>query len=237
MATTAVLQREVFSTSRLLEFFTEKELAMQIGFSRDGWAIALLKELIDNALDACEMAGVAPVIEVSIEEDTVSCRDNGPGLPADTLKRSLDYSVRVSDKSHYVSPSRGQLGNALKCLWAAPYVITGERGEVEVHADGRAHQITVKLDRIAQAPPIGHTETDSIVKNGTFIKFGWPEIAGYFISRRHPFFYISAKTLLNSYSAFNPHAAFTLVTECGKTSWGVSDDSFLKWLPREKTSA
>jgi DNA topoisomerase VI subunit B len=53
----AVLEREVFSLSRLLEFFTEKELAMQISFGRAGWAIALLKELIDNALDACEMTG------------------------------------------------------------------------------------------------------------------------------------------------------------------------------------
>jgi len=52
-------KRETFTTSRLLEFFTEKELTMQIGFSRPGWAIALLKELIDNALDACEGAGVA----------------------------------------------------------------------------------------------------------------------------------------------------------------------------------
>ena len=116
MVTKAKLQRETFSTSRLLEFFTEKELQMQIGFSRGGWAIALLKELIDNALDACEMAGVHPVVEVAIdsEADTVSVRDYGPGLPADTLKRSLDYSIRVSDKSYYVSPSRGQLGNALK---------------------------------------------------------------------------------------------------------------------------
>ena len=41
-----------------------------------------------------------------------------------TLERSLDYLVRVSDKAHYVSPSRGQLGNALKCVWAAPYVMS-----------------------------------------------------------------------------------------------------------------
>lgn len=161
MGTTAVLQREVFSTSRLLEFFTEKELNLQIGFSREGWAIALLKECVDNGLDATEMAGVQPVIEVVIDGDLVSVRDNGPGLPVETLKGSLDYSVRVSDKSYYCSPSRGQLGNALKCLWAAPYVVTGDRGAVEVHAGGRAHLIEVRLDRIAQEPQIRVSETDS----------------------------------------------------------------------------
>lgn len=238
MRATATLQRETFSTSRLLEFFSEEELNLQIGFDRDKWAIALLKELIDNALDACEMAGVQPVIEVTIEGegDSVSVRDNGPGLPADLLQRSLDYSIRVSDKSYYVSPSRGQLGNALKCLWAAPYVITGDRGEIEVHANGREHRITVELDRIAQAPRIGHNETDSIVKTGTFIKFGWPDIActsdGFGSD-----FYNAAKKLLNAYSAFNPHATFKLYTEDTIAEWHAGAGDFLKWSPNEPTSA
>jgi len=123
MANPAVLERTTFQTSRLLEFFSEKELQMQIGYAREQWPIALLKELIDNALDACETAGIAPEIKVTIEEDAFSVQDNGPGLPEETLLRSLDYLVRVSDKSHYVSPTRGQLGNALKCVWAAPYVM------------------------------------------------------------------------------------------------------------------
>ena len=55
-----VLQRTAFSTSRMMEFFTEKELRMQLGMDRWHWPVALTKELIDNALDACEVAGVAP---------------------------------------------------------------------------------------------------------------------------------------------------------------------------------
>jgi DNA topoisomerase VI subunit B len=73
--------------SRALEFFSEKELQMQIGFPVGGWPIALLKELIDNALDACETAGMLPDIEVVLEPDALSVRDNGPGLPASTLER------------------------------------------------------------------------------------------------------------------------------------------------------
>ncbi len=112
----ATLDRQLFTTNRTLEFFTEKELQMQIGHGRPLWPIALIKELIDNALDACEQAGIPPEIEITVEPDAVTVRDNGPGLPESTLRRSLDYLVRVSDKSYYVSPSRGQLGNALKCV-------------------------------------------------------------------------------------------------------------------------
>lgn len=118
------LMRTTFETSRALEFFTQSELTMQVGFPSHRWVLAILKELIDNALDACESAGIAPVIAVTCTRDSISVQDNGPGLPAATLERSLDYMVRVSDKTYYTSPSRGQLGNALKCLWAIPYVLT-----------------------------------------------------------------------------------------------------------------
>ena len=92
--------RIVFTTSREMEFFTETELTNQMGFGPRRWALALLKELIDNGLDACETAGIAP--EIVVEEDPVACtlsvQDNGPGLPVTTLHGSLDYLVRVSDK-------------------------------------------------------------------------------------------------------------------------------------------
>jgi len=87
MTNSATLERTTFATSRLLEFFTEKELSMQIGHESDWWPLALLKELVDNALDACEMAGESPVIEVDLTEDTLSIRDNGPGIPAATVER------------------------------------------------------------------------------------------------------------------------------------------------------
>jgi len=44
----AVLDRIIFTTSRLLDFFSEKELTAQIGHSRDHWPVVVLKELVDN---------------------------------------------------------------------------------------------------------------------------------------------------------------------------------------------
>jgi DNA topoisomerase VI subunit B len=141
------LQRTAFQTSRLLEFFSDKELSMQIGHSPNVWPVALLKELIDNALDACETVNTPPVIHVKLDTDGFSVTDNGPGLPVDILRRSLDYTVRVSDKAHYVSPTRGQLGNALKCLWAAPYVWTEEYGRIDVSTAESTYRVDVKLDQ------------------------------------------------------------------------------------------
>src|SRR6266540_1728307 len=178
--TTATLDRRTFEINRLLEFFSEKELQMQIGHEGPLWPIALVKELVDNALDACETAGIPPEIVVTVEPDAVSVQDNGPGLPTATLERSLDYLVRVSDKAFYVSPTRGQLGNALKCIWAAPFVADGEHGRVEVLTRGQRHTIDVSLDRIRQQPELRHTtKAEPIVRNGTLVRMCWPGIASY----------------------------------------------------------
>jgi hypothetical protein len=147
----ATLQRETFELSREMEFFSEKELTAQIGFSKPGWPVALLKELIDNALDACESANIQPAITLELHYDALVVADNGPGLPLAALERSLDYLVRVSDKTGYVSPSRGQQGNALKTLWAAPFVATGT-GLIEVQTAAYRREVRITLDRIAQVP-------------------------------------------------------------------------------------
>jgi len=143
------------SVSRMLDFFTVKELSMQAGSSPDTWGLLLIKELTDNALDACEAAGIAPEIVVEVTPDRIVVSDNGLGLPAAVVARSLDFSVRVSDKSLRVCPSRGQLGNALKLAYAMPFVMDGA-SLVEIEAQGHHHRIAVSLDRIKQTPVIDH---------------------------------------------------------------------------------
>jgi DNA topoisomerase VI subunit B len=178
----AILTRTTFRTSRTLEFFSERELTMQLGVSRDRWALAILKELVDNALDATEQTDRPPVITINEDDEahTLSVQDNGAGLPVDTLERSLDYTVRVSDKAYYVSPSRGQLGNALKCLWALPYVLSGYRqqGQVTVATAGVRYDVRVRVDHIAQEPVLTLTPAPAPeVKSGTKVTIHWPLIA------------------------------------------------------------
>jgi DNA topoisomerase VI subunit B len=101
------LTRTAFSTSRLLDFASVKELTAQTGHEVGEWPLVVLKELVDNALDACEEAGVAPAISVEVEESGITVRDNGRGLPTATIESILDFSVRVSSREAYVSPTRG----------------------------------------------------------------------------------------------------------------------------------
>lgn len=239
MSNPHILDRTTFETSRLLEFFTEKELSMQIGSSREWWPVNLLKELIDNALDACESAGIPPEIIVQVEPDALTVCDNGPGLPIKTLERSLDYLVRVSDKNHYVSPTRGQLGNALKCVWAAPFVVDGERGRIDVITGGNTHRIDVTLDRIAQEPHLDHSiHPDGLVKNGTIVKVYWPRIASLLDANNDRYYYkpTTAYELTNGYAAFNPHAMFDFEHAGYHCRFEPTAINWQKWQPNRPTS-
>jgi DNA topoisomerase VI subunit B len=115
--TSGVLDRSEFTTSRLAEFASREELTRLIGHGSEDWPIAALKELIDNALDDCERAGVAPVIDIVVDEESLSVCDNGSGLAPESVERIVDYSHRTSSNAAYVSPSRGQQGNAIQTIW------------------------------------------------------------------------------------------------------------------------
>jgi hypothetical protein len=60
------LMRVPFQVSRLMEFCSLRELQNQTGHNVWDWPLVVLKELLDNALDACEEVAVAPVIKVSV---------------------------------------------------------------------------------------------------------------------------------------------------------------------------
>ena len=132
-----------------MEFFTEKELTMQIGHSKIYWHITMLKELIDNSLDACEVSDIQPNIIVEQTKGYLSVADNGPGISPKTIKKSLDYLIRISDKQFYVSPTRGQMGNALKAIYAAPYVALG-KSKVIIESRGLRHEVCGGMARNAR---------------------------------------------------------------------------------------
>ena len=222
------LKRETFRTSRLLEFFSEKELSMQIGYNRTDWLIAMTKELVDNSLDACESSGALPDIEINLMDDSISVKDNGPGLPEDVITGSQDYAFRVSDKNHYVSPSRGQLGNALKCLFAVPFVLNGEHGRVDIETDGKAHSVDVSINRISQEPVIELTVADSFVKNGTFVKMNLKDLTSSTSNSPNDFY-----KLAENYAALNPHATFS----AGGHTFHRTATACQKWTPSSPTSA
>src|SRR5258708_2139929 len=229
------LERTTFTTSRILEFFSEKELTMQIGHDKDKWGIAILKELIDNSLDGCEKANTQPHINILVTPNSFSVSDNGSGLPEETIKKSLDYITRTSDKSHYISPTRGQLGNALKCVYALPFVADGE-GRVEIETSGKRYTINITLDRIGQKPEITLSQSESKRTEGVKITIFYQDSSRLLeVSEKEDFYNppLSIPDLLAAYSTFNPHATFSFEDE----RLEATAPKWNKWNPSNPTSA
>jgi DNA topoisomerase VI subunit B len=178
------LARATFATSRLGEFCSRRELVAQTGHSAEDWPLVILKELIDNALDAAEEAGVAPVVDVSVctKRGEITLADNGPGVPPETVARILDFSARVSSREAYVSPTRGAQGNAFKTLLAMPFALDGNRGEVVIEARGVVHRIVFQVDQVRQEPRISRRVSAS-VRGGTRVTVRWPDSASSILTK------------------------------------------------------
>jgi DNA topoisomerase VI subunit B len=224
------LSRTTFRTSRLLDFFSEKELVAQIGHPKEQWPLVVLKELMDNALDACEEGGVAPEVRVTLDPRGIALGDNGRGLPAETVESILDFRVRVSAREAYVSPTRGAQGNALKTLVAMPYVLGG--GSVEIASGGRRHAITVEVDQIRQEPIIHHAVRDGRVKSGTEVRLYWPDLASSLLTDARDRFLQMAEAC----TWLNPHLALTLSLLGERIHFPATAPAWRKWGPSDPTS-
>lgn len=229
----ATLTRATLRTSRSLDFLSEKGLTTQIGHPREQWPLVALKELVDNSIDACEEAGIAPVVKVTMDENSLTIEDNGPGIAADIVKDVLDFDVRVSSREAYVSPTRGAQGNALKAIVAMPYVIYGHEGQVEIDTVGSIHTISLGLDRIRQQPTVDHEVKPNRRKKGTSVKLVWPDLTSSIEDVCGDRFL----QIADSFGWLNPHLSLTL-RWMGDVVVKVrpTNTEWSKWKPSDPTS-
>jgi DNA topoisomerase VI subunit B len=233
------LTRVAFKVSRLMEFCSERELQNQTGHAFYDWPLVVGKEVIDNALDAAEEAEVAPNITLIVDTGTIIIEDNAGGIAGETIESILDYSIRVSSREAYVSPTRGAQGNALKTILAMGYVLDrklGSEGDAAgvtiIETRGIAHRIEFRVDHVNNQPRIIHTTTESPVTVGTKLTIKWPpedDLSEYAGDR--------FKQLIASYVWFNPHLTLRGVW-FGQEFVNVqaTNPSWEKWWPRNPTS-
>ena len=227
-----------------MEFCNRRELVNQTGHDVYEWALVILKELVDNALDAAEEAEIAPVVSIAVKRGSIVIEDNGPGIPAKTIESVLDYSIRVSSREAYASPTRGAQGNALKTILPMAYVLDERRGEdasgkTVIEARGLAHHIAFGVDHIRQEPKIRHIVKPSSVVRGTRVTVNLPALHT-FGSHEHDIVENRKSEFLGlaeSYAWLNPHLSLRL-TWNGEVKIDVkaSNPTWDKWLPSWPTS-
>jgi len=235
------LERMTFETTRAGEYFDARQLSTLTGVPQHEFASVVLKELIDNALDACETGVVAPHVVVEVEAQQahytdgtsrddglieITITDNGTGMPPDTVRKVLNFDTRTSDKAAYRSPTRGAQGNALKTVIGIPYAL-GYQAPIFITGQGVRHAIEPWIDP-AGAVRVSHEEMPS-EQTGTRIELTIP----YYLTqaiRGHTKQDFDPLHWVRSFAAFNPHATLSYQ---GKS--GVFEGLEMYKSTREKT--
>lgn len=227
------LDRPVFTTSRLAEFCSEKELVAQIGHTSWEWPLVIAKELPDNAFDEAERTGTPPRIAISVTaQNQIIVADNGAGMPPSVVEKLINYDSRSSSKEAFVSPTRGQQGNALKTILAMPFAIDGETGNTIIESYGARHSIEFGIDPIRRSPVIRHDIGTSAVKTGTRITVRWPNRASYqLMDCREQFLHLG-----QNFAILNPHAHMTVSWRGQATDYLPTNLEWEKWTASDPTS-
>ena len=111
------------------EFFAKNRHLL--GFDNKRKALLMtVKEAVDNSLDACEEAGIAPEIEVRMAQTgedrfRVLVRDNGPGIVKQQIPNVFG-KLLYGSKFHRLKMSRGQQGIGISAAGMYGLLTTGK---------------------------------------------------------------------------------------------------------------
>lgn len=123
-------------------------------------ALTTVKEAVDNALDACEEAGILPEILVEIASAghdvlRVAVEDNGPGIVEEQLGRIFG-KLLYGSKFHKLSQSRGQQGMGIAAAGMYAQLTTGKPLHVlsRVREAATATELFVSVNTAKNRPEI-----------------------------------------------------------------------------------
>ena len=161
--------RELLSEDRDIEYFTREGLTTMTGLVENNWKKAIAKELIDNALDAIDDAGVDDrTVTVTFDNGLLVISDSANTLGEDTIDQVFDFSQYVSSKRHFRVVSRGYQGNALKTVIGICY---NSDADLSFVVDGK--RISYTLDRAKLKAGVIHfnkTSEPTSLGNGVYIQ-------------------------------------------------------------------
>ncbi|TVQ60609.1 MAG: DNA topoisomerase VI subunit B [Phycisphaerales bacterium] len=214
--TMAGRQREI----SVSEFFAKNRHLL--GFDNPRKALlTTVKEAVDNALDACEEAGILPDITVELEELApplsasksgryrVTITDNGPGI----VRRQVENifgKLLYGSKFHRLKMSRGQQGIGISAAGMYGLMTTGKPMVITTRPNKKkpAHHIELAMDTSKNQPEVTvDIETDDFPETTT----GTGTRVAIELEARYQRGKASVDTYLEQTAIANPHASITFI--------------------------
>jgi DNA topoisomerase-6 subunit B len=223
----AAKQRDI----SVAEFFTKNRHLL--GFDNPAKALlTTVKEAVDNALDACEEAGILPDIDVVITQVNgddryrVSVRDNGPGIVKAQIAKIFG-KLLYGSKFHSFKQARGQQGIGISAAGMYGQLTTG-RPMAVISRTGKgkpAFRVTLRIDTQKNQPEtLTDEQIEWEVEHGTQV-----EIELTAVYRRGT---RSVEEYLQQVAIANPHARITYQPPAGQGD-AVAYERVSQELPRE----
>jgi len=246
---------EVFSFSREFDYVRLDGLSRATGRPPHEWDLYIIKELIDNALDADEVLWVddpshLPHLDIHIEYINVSGHRSQKLFV--TVRNHAIFPVReigdlfatkwyTSFKAFTKGLTRGALGNALKTLLGIPYALRNcvagdwnpELKPMSIICNGIEYLPRYVVDSTAQTVHFEYNEQrKSKNLEGTVIRVSLDN----FVQER-PRTLIEIETLAQQYHLCNPHVQFHWTIEMGGQPWKMEYAATPKWRNKFRGAA
>ena len=175
-----------------------------LGFDTPSKAlVTAVKEAVDNALDACEEAGILPEISVQVRHRHGKCHvvveDNGPGIVESQIARIFG-KLLYGSKFYKLSQSRGQHGMGISAAGMYGQLTVGKPLHIlsRTEGDELASELYVSIDTAKNRPDIHkrkRLEWDRL--HGTRVEM---EMEGHYQKGPH-----SIEVYLKQTAIANPH--------------------------------
>ena len=158
------------------EFFAKNRHLL--GFDNPRKALlTTIKEAVDNALDACEEAGVLPEIAVTVRQTSddrfeVAVQDNGPGIVKAQIP-NIFGRLLYGSKFHTLKMARGQQGIGISAAGMYGLLTTGKSVRItsRISANKPAHYYEIQIDTRKNRPEIiKDSEVEFDLPHGTCVQ-------------------------------------------------------------------
>jgi DNA topoisomerase VI subunit B len=184
------------------EFFLKNRHLL--GFDTPAKAlVTAVREAVDNALDACEEAGILPEISVQVIDRygkyRVVVEDNGPGIVENQIARIFG-KLLYGSKFHKLSQSRGQQGMGISAAGMYAQLTVGKPLHIisRIKRDPLASELYVSIDVARNRPDIHRKKRLEWDRpHGTRVEM---EMEGHYQTGPH-----SIETYLKQTAIANPH--------------------------------